>query len=310
MKYIKYVVLVFSLVILPLYLIFQHAQLPFDAPMKLGGNWVSAKKLNMGYETYMQYCMQCHGVNGDGKGPASLGAYPPPRNFVEGTFKFAQVEAGELPRDEDLAHTIRYGLNGTPMLPWDISDKRLSAVIQYIKTFSEVWKDDDAAAGEPLAQSSDPFRQGKEAEAIALGEKVYHGVGKCFTCHPGYLTKDEIDTVSKEMTGDGYTDFRDDLHLSVPSASDYNAQFVPPDYTKRFIKSGYRVEDIYKVLNGGVNGTAMAAWKGLLSPSDNEEESERNQWALSYYIRSLQLLKFDWEARKKFMAELHTKKQK
>ena len=303
MKYIKYVLLFLGLVVLPLYWIFQSAHLPFDAPMKLGGQWVSAKTLNLGYETYNQYCMQCHGMNGDGKGPASLGAYPPPRNFQEGLFKFGQVESGELPRDEDLAHTIRYGLNGTPMLPWDISDKRLNAVIQYIKTFSDVWKADDAAPGEALSRSRDPFGEARSAEAIALGEKVYHGVGKCFTCHPAYISKDDIDRLSQEMTGEGYKDFRNNLHISVASDSSYNAQFVPPDYTKHFIKNGYRVEDIYRVLNSGVNGTAMASWKGMLSAAGDEEESEKNQWALAYYIRKLQRLKFDWDARKKFFAE-------
>ena len=97
----------------------------FDGPELLGGEMVRAETLNLGHDTYMQYCMQCHGMTGDGNGPAAYGSNPMPRNFKQGVFKFGNIVSGDLPTDEDLKHTIRYGLRGTPMLPWDISDERL-----------------------------------------------------------------------------------------------------------------------------------------------------------------------------------------
>jgi len=297
---IKYILLAFFLVILPLALIKAAIKKPFDMPQKLGGEWVSAKTLNLGHETYTNYCMQCHGISGDGLGPAAMGAYPPPRNFKEGVFKFANVSSGELPRDVDLAHTIRYGLTGTPMLPWDISDKRLNAVVQYIKTFSDIWKEE--VPGEALDISQNPFTANQANEAIELGRKVYNGVGKCFTCHAAYDSKAVMNQHSIEMTESGIDDddYRENLHVSLPLASEYGVEFVPPDFTKHHIKSGNRLEDIYRVLNAGVNGAGMASWKGMLSASGDEAESERNQWALAHYIKSLNDLKYDWEKKKAF----------
>src|SRR5664280_1114659 len=66
----------------------------FTKSMVLGGKKVSARRLNNGEHLFVTYCSACHGVNGDGKGPASIGLRPPPRNFTQGEFKFGAV-AGE-----------------------------------------------------------------------------------------------------------------------------------------------------------------------------------------------------------------------
>src|SRR5262249_50422185 len=126
----------------------------FVAPMKLGGVEVKAATLNAGWEGYMLYCYACHGVNGDGKGPASYGLKPPPRNFTLGKFKFAAVPSGQLPRDEDFVRIVRGGLHGTAMLEWDVPEVTLSHIIQYIKTFSPRWKEE--TPGEAIQIVKDP----------------------------------------------------------------------------------------------------------------------------------------------------------
>lgn len=277
----------------------------FSAPMKLGGKWVSAATLNHGYDIYMNNCMSCHGVNGDGVGPATQGQMPLPRNFQQGLFKFANVQGGELPRDEDLKRTIRYGLRGTGMLPWDLEDKDLDAVTQYIKTFSPVWK--EKVPGEAVAISENKWK-GREAEAILQGEKIYHGLAQCYTCHPTYQSMDKITEYSKELTGNAVQTIRTKPHLGTLLDSSYLTKVMPPDFTKNFIKTNGSVERIYETLGVGINGTAMPAWKGLLSPSGNEEESEQNQWALAYYVHSLHQLKYDLPARKKFMENLNERR--
>jgi len=308
-KTINYSTTLLMTTFLSLFLLSSCTKPKFDSPVKFAGDkWVSAKTLNLGYETYMGYCMQCHGIEGDGKGPAAYGAYPPPRNFKEGLFKFAQVETGSLPRDIDLKHTIRYGLKGTPMLPWDMSDKRLNAVVQYIKTFSEVWQEEEA--GEVLSESKDPFGPEKYDMAVDLGKKAYHGVGKCWTCHPSYVPKNEINLYSKELTGDGANEFRKNMHIGVTAASSYGVNFTPPDYTNNWIKTGGDVVSNYRLLNSGVNGTAMAAWKGMLSSTGDEKESEKYQWAIAYYLNYLSKLKFNHNKRKAFFAKLKSQIQK
>ena len=273
-------------------------------PQKLGGKWVSTNTLELGQQTYMTYCVSCHGVSGDGKGPASIGAHPPPRNFQKGLYKFAFVESGSLPRDEDLKRTIRYGLRGTPMLPWDISDKRLDAVVQYIKTFSPVWKENEA--GQALEMSEDPWGAKLASQAIEQGRKVYNGVAQCYACHPYYSSLEQVNKDTQEILQMSTTEFaRPDPWNSVLSGSEYDAQFMPPDYTKNWIRSGSDIKSIYRVLAAGVNGTAMTPWKGMLSLNGDEVESEKNLWAVAYYVNSLQMLKYDWKNRHDFVNKLH-----
>lgn len=166
---------------------------PFTEGKILGGKKVSADTLNLGYTTYVEYCVQCHGMEGKGDGPSSKGLLPPPRNFTQGLYKFPWTQYGELPHDEDLYRIIRGGLKGTAMLPWDISDERLDAVTQYIKTFApEVWEGEDKVLGTKFEFPADPFGPEKKAEAAALGKKVYHVTASCIQCHRGYATKEEM----------------------------------------------------------------------------------------------------------------------
>ena len=271
----------------------------FKTPEKLGGKWVSAETLNVGHDTYMQYCYQCHGVMGDGNGPAAQGTYPPPRDFKQGLFKFGTVAAGNLPTDDDLKKTILYGLRGTPMLPWDISEKRLDAVVQYIKTFSPAWKEQEI--GEPLIETADPWGPKLASEAIKQGEKVYHGLAQCYTCHPSYVGLEKINQYSIEMTGNPVSEIRDSPELSTPLETSYNYIEMPPDYTKNFIKTGGGIHSLYQILGTGIGGTPMPAWKNALSVSGDLKESEKNQWALAYYVNYLYSLKFNEEARRAFL---------
>jgi len=278
----------------------------FDGPRKLGGKWVSTETLNLGHDTYMNHCMQCHGIAGDGKGPAAQGMNPPPRNFHQGLIKFGSVTSGELPTDEDLKHTIRYGLRGTPMLPWDISDERLDAVVQYIKTFSPAWE--KGVPGTPQPATPDPFGQARASEAVALGKKIYHGMAQCYSCHPSYASQSEVDAASKELTGNDAGPLRDESWMSISQDSSYGHKFVPPDFTLMPIKTGGDVASLYRVLGTGVGGTSMPSWKGQLSPKGDEKESEERLWALAYYVHSLHELRFDTAARNKFFSTLNAQR--
>ncbi|MBI5049170.1 MAG: hypothetical protein HZB54_09555, partial [Deltaproteobacteria bacterium] len=62
---------------------------------------------------YFKRCSFCHGLEGDGDGPAADSLDPRPRDFTAGTYKFRTTQSGELPTDEDLFRTISRGLNGT-----------------------------------------------------------------------------------------------------------------------------------------------------------------------------------------------------
>lgn len=268
--------------------------------------------LTSGYEAYMHYCYGCHGEKGDGLGPASATMRPPPRNFTIGLFKFPGTAFGQLPVDSALDRTIRRGLHGTPMLPWDIPAMERKAIIAYLKTLSPRWKEEGVPPEVEI--SSDPWKGKPRAEALALGRQVYHvateGAG-CSGCHASYETRQDISDLSKKITGEGIAEFSDEMYRTALKESEYpvaydakgesskNHQLLPPDFLFHKVKTAYPVgaminegelnyipyteemqrEDLYRTIAVGIGGAAMPGWKGVLD--------ENKLWALVYYVQSL-----------------------
>jgi mono/diheme cytochrome c family protein len=249
----------------------------FTQPMKLGGQTISPEALEAGRQSFMLNCYACHGVKGDGKGPASPGLRPPPRDFTLGRFKFAAVPAGTLPRDEDLLRAVKKGLHGTAMLAWEVPDEELKNIIQYIKTFAPVWKDE--IPGDPIVPSPDPWGEAKKAEAVRRGEVLYHVTARCAVCHPNYVTKQSLADMTKAAMGTDLTEFRPDMYGGVAKDSDYGVKILPPDFLSATLRSVENAADLYRVIAAGVGGTAMPTWKGALP--------EQDLWALVYYVNSL-----------------------
>jgi mono/diheme cytochrome c family protein len=265
-------------------------KLPFkESKTFAGGKVVDANTLNLGYTTYVEYCIQCHGPKGDGNGVSSLGLIPPPRNLTQGLYKFANVPYGELPHDEDFHRIIRKGLNGSAMLPWDISDERLDAVTQYIKTFAPtVWEDGSKVLGTKIEPTPDPY-VGKVEEAIVRGEKVYHIVAQCTTCHRAYATEAQIDGWNREINNAPMAVDETAYQLK-PQDSEYNYKVLPPDFTYHELRTVKSSADTYQRLLYGVSGSGMPGWKDVISDDDI--------WAVTYYVESLRQLKNDPAARK------------
>ena len=64
---------------------------------------------------YRKHCVQCHGISGDGMGPASALLAPYPRDFRRGSFKFKSTPIGKKPTHADLMRTLENGLPGSAM---------------------------------------------------------------------------------------------------------------------------------------------------------------------------------------------------
>jgi mono/diheme cytochrome c family protein len=256
----------------------------FKEPMKLGGKEVSAAVLTEGERSYALYCRACHGDKGDGKGPAAPGLRPPPRDFTLGSFKFAAVMGGTLPNDDDFLRIVRFGLHGTAMRAWDgVPEKNLLEIVQYLKTFSPRWKEEEP--GEAIVPTPDPWK-GREDAGVERGKAVYHGLAQCLTCHPAFAPKRFIYEASKQLTGSGSTDFRSDMYLPELKDSDYGVKILPPDFTfsdLRSVRPDHQLEDLYRVITSGVGGTAMPTWRGALPEDD--------LWALAHFVDSLLKLK-------------------
>ncbi len=268
----------------------------FTAPLTLGGQTVLAETLNEGRDAYTHYCRACHGEKGDGQGPSSPGMRPAPRDFTTGMFKFAGVAAGELPHDEDLTALVKRGLAGTPMLPWDISDRERTAIVQYIKTFSDRWKTE--TPGDRIVPPIEDPWVGKETLAIEQGKRLYHLTGlpkvpappntmptvflACGSCHPHYLTKDQLSVLSDQVVG-APPSLRDDMFRPALKESDYRSgdhklQILPVDFLFHQVKNGTDLPDLYRSIACGIGGTAMPNWSAV-KPDD--------LWALVHYVKSL-----------------------
>jgi DMSO reductase family type II enzyme heme b subunit len=220
-----------------------------------------------GRQTYIRRCSFCHGLLGDGEGPAADYLDPRPRDFTLGTYKFRTTASGELPTDNDLFRTVSRGLPSTAMQSFDsdlfkngLSEEERWQVISYIKTFALEFDDPDL----------DPVKTGKTVslpdnrppispDLIAKGKAVFERA-KCWSCH------------GKTGRGDGNKEFRKD---------DWGFPIRIRNVTHAWkIKGGIEVEDIFMRFTTGINGTPM--------PSFVKSLPEEDRWALANYIKSLQ----------------------
>jgi len=70
--------------------------------------------LAAGSKLFRSRCQECHGVNGDGRGPTGPWLTPHPRDYRQGAFKFSSTRGGK-PTRADLFRTLTEGLPTTAM---------------------------------------------------------------------------------------------------------------------------------------------------------------------------------------------------
>lgn len=223
--------------------------------------------LDRGRNIYLRACAPCHGIQGDGKGPAAKGFDPAPRNFRRGAFKFRTTVSGALPLQEDLERTIREGVPGTEMPRWKdvLSDYDISIVAEYIKTFTPLFADPDTLPWpEDIIEIPDERPFEPSLSSIAAGRQVFIDQD-CVKCH------------GEGGKGDG--DQADEL------VNDWDEPIRPANLTLTYFKNGKRDQDIYRVFTTALNGTPMPAF---------DELSEDERWQLVDYVKSLEQEKNIW----------------
>ena len=139
----------------------------------------SRQTLYLGQQIYQVNCAVCHGVEGDGNGPAASMFRIRPRDFRTGIFKFRSTPSGSLPTDDDLLRTVTQGVRWTGMIGRpDLGGKRSEGrMIQYIETFSPrfVKERPGKLIGVPAAPP-------KTQEILDQGKRLYKESG-CNACH-------------------------------------------------------------------------------------------------------------------------------
>ncbi len=242
----------------------------FEEPQQLGGVEIAPEILERGRSVWLNRCGRCHGADGRGLTTAMRADRPPP-NLTTGQFRFSSVPDGGLPTDDDLRKVIRRGVGDDWMPPMDgLSEADVDAVVHYVKTFSSRWRDDEA--GEPVKLPPDPWTD-KPADAIERGRTVFHGVAKCWTCHPASMLTAELKILVGGLPADR-PDLTQPVRLETPRGS-----VRAPDLASDVLAGGDALEDLATVISVGVGGGAMPSWRESVGPSD--------LWAVARYVRSL-----------------------
>lgn len=226
----------------------------------------SENYIEFGEQVYNRRCAGCHGVEGDGNGPAATFMFKDrPRDFTKAVFKLRSTSSQSLPTDGDLLRTITRGVRGTAMPPWHmLSEKARLSVVQYIKYRLAVDKSDPAdpfvvfEEEEPEAPLYIARAPVPSEDLIAKGKEIWKQA-KCLECHGD--------------TGKG------DGEKSAGLKDDNKFPMIPADLTSGQFKSGPSVKDIFRTISTGLSGTPM--------PSYSESFDEEQRWALAYYVLSL-----------------------
>jgi cytochrome c oxidase cbb3-type subunit 1 len=218
--------------------------------------------LPLGKQVYFRRCVGCHGEKGDGNGSSARFLNPKPRDFTSGTFKFRSTAGGanSLPSDEDLFITISHGLWGTAMPPWyEISVQERLAVIQFIKTFSDRWKNE-----KPGAAIQIPEEPPVTMESIARGKQQFETV--CFACHGAGGLGDGVPAGTlSDMWGNPINPANFTLPAGVPGG----------------VKLGHDGRHIFKTIVTGIGGTPMPSFADAFTPAQT--------WDIVHYVQSLRV---------------------
>lgn len=208
-----------------------------------------------GKAVYDAHCVECHGQSGKGDGPASMALMPHARDFTSGRYKIRSTETGSLPTDDDLARTVRRGLNGTAMPAWDkiLSDGDIEAVVQYLKTLNPRFATE---APEPIAPSA-PVPP--TPEGLTRGAAAYARM-QCGKCHGD----------DGRGTGATATSFQDDWGFPMRAAN------LTEPWTFR---GGPAPSDVFMRFRAGISGTPMPSYKGTATDAE--------MWDLANYVASL-----------------------
>jgi len=221
----------------------------------------SSAPFSKGQAVFERSCQWCHGLQGNGKGPAAffLGAYsaPRPRDFTVGNYKLRSTPSDEFPTDQDLFRTITRGIPGAmpPFASLSIEDRY--AVIDFIKSLSSM-----AFEEAQVIEIKEPSFPASPT-SIAKGQRLFFDF-QCHTCH------------GESGRGDGNIALEGQLKDST------DLPILPTDLTNRHaFKNGATRRDIVRSLLTGIVGTPMPSFDGQF------ENGQADAWHLADFILAL-----------------------
>lgn len=258
-------------------------------PKLLGADEKQAAELKRGADLYNHYCVQCHGVTGDGNGVAASFLNPKPRDYRKGIFKFTSTGYGNKPRREDLLRTITRGVTGTSMPSFKRLPKRdLEAVVDYVLALThrgeletllvaqaqneeeltpeavaelsqgllDAWKEAHRQVVEPVTKMPD-----YTPETVTAGQEIFQK-RECYKCHG--------------------RDGRGGIAGGIEVGTDaWGNKAAAADLTSGMLRGGNEPIDIYRRIYAGINGTPMPAFKDILA------QEPETIWNMVHYVMHL-----------------------
>jgi mono/diheme cytochrome c family protein len=244
--------------------------------------------LARGQAVYQERCVQCHGVTGDGNGPAAKYMYPKPRDYRRGLFKFTSTPYGSRPLRDDLVRTVRLGIRGTSMPNFNLlPESDLQAVVDYIIMLSR--------RGELEQQLIDLAETEEEVDPEIVEEEMVTTVltrwneadeseVRTLTPQPKFTT-DHVERGRQAFLSKGCSKCHGDDGRGQTAENRGNDVWGEPtraaDLTSGMLRGGPRPLDIYRRIYAGINGTPMPSFANSL-------QSEPDTiWDLVAYVLSV-----------------------
>lgn len=260
-----------------------------DKLYMLGDDKETRAHLQQGYDLYVEYCTQCHGVNGDGNGPVAEYLNPKPRNYKYGIFKFTSTPYGSKPRKSDLILTLKRGVTGTSMPAFDrLSKEQLSAVADYVIALSlrgeleralamiaydDLELPDEEGMKELIAEKLGPWHAAANQLVMPVTEmpqmteasvKAGHEVFLKYACNKCHGTYGRGGSMGNVEVG----------------VDAWGNKGAAADLSSGMFRGGGRPIDIYRRIYSGINGTPMPAFKQQFK--DNPEVI----WQLVHFVKA------------------------
>lgn len=261
----------------------------FTSPVLLTNDGsVSSETLKLGQEVYQKRCVQCHGVSGDGNGPAAEQMYPRPRDYRKGIFKFTSTPYGSKPVRDDLIRTVTIGVRGTSMPAFKLlPQEEISAVVDYVLALThrgeleeqlavladfEEEVDPELVEEESLPLIHTQWKQAAGNQVVPMSPQPVFTLEHVERGREAFLSRG----CSKCHGEDGRGQTADNLAGNLKDS--WGNVTRAADLTSGMLHGGQRPIDVYRRIYSGINGTPMP---GFANSFQNEPETI---WDLVAYV--------------------------
>jgi mono/diheme cytochrome c family protein len=257
-----------------------------QVPKLLGQPEEPPSQLKHGAAVFARYCVQCHGVTGDGNGQSAAHMNPRPRDYRRGIFKFTSTTYGSRPLREDLVRTIRRGIRGTSMPSFGLLPPRdLEAVVDYVLVLTHRGELESELADE--LEVSETIEMARVQELVgtvlnrwtlARGQVVYP-----MTPMPPFTPalieegkKAFLTLACHQCHGE---DGRGQMATNVGKDA-WGFDTKAADLTSGMLRGGTEPLDLYRHIDAGINGTPMPSFHNSL-----QKEPERIWHLVSFVLQ-------------------------